>query len=76
MCEDAFHGWQTTLAEVFVGAGIAAADAEPLATFVLSSYEGALTMSRALRDIQPMLTSGAAVASVLHAHLGDGPRAG
>ena len=48
----------------------------PLATFVLSSYEGALTMSRALRDIQPMLTSGAAVASVLHAHLGDAPRAG
>ena len=54
--------WQTTLAEVFTGAGIAAVDAEPLATFVLSSYEGALTMSRALRDIQPMLTSGAAVA--------------
>jgi AcrR family transcriptional regulator len=76
VCEDAFHGWQTTLADVFVGAGIAAADAEPLATFVLSSYEGALTMSRALRDIQPMLTSGAAVASVLHAHLGDAPRAG
>ena len=61
---------------MFVDAGIAESDAEPLATFVLSSYEGALTMSRALRDIQPMLTSGAAVASVLHAHLGDAPRAG
>ena len=47
-----------------------------LATFVLSSYEGALTMSRALRDVQPMITSGAAVASVLHAHLGDAPKAG
>jgi hypothetical protein len=33
-------------------------------------------MSRALRDIQPMITSGAAVASVLHAHLGDAPKAG
>ena len=54
----------------------AEADAEPLATFVLSSYEGALTMSRALRDIQPMLSAGAAVASVLHSHLGDTPRAG
>ena len=74
VCEDVFHSWQTTLAEVFTGAGIAPADAEPLATFVLSSYEGALTMSRALRDIQPMLTSGAAVASVLDAHLGDAPR--
>jgi AcrR family transcriptional regulator len=76
VCEDVFHGWQVTLAKVFTDAGIAAADAEALATFVLSSYEGALTMSRALRDIQPMLTSGAAVASVLHAHLGDAPRAG
>ncbi len=76
VCEDVFGSWQHTLTQVFVDAGIAASDAEPLATFVLSSYEGALTMSRALRDIQPMLTSGAAVASVLHAHLGDAPRAG
>ncbi len=76
VCEVVFHGWQVTLAQVFVDAGIPAADAAPLATFVLSSYEGALTMSRALRDIQPMLTSGAAVASVLHAHLGDAPKAG
>ena len=76
VCEDVFGSWQVTLTQVFVDAGIAESDAEPLATFVLSSYEGALTMSRALRDIQPMLTSGAAVASVLHAHLGDAPRAG
>ena len=76
MCEDVFASWQTTLAAVLRGAGVAEADAEPLATFVLSSYEGALTMSRALRDIQPMLTGGAAVASVLRAHLGDAPHAG
>ena len=58
-------------------AGVPApADAGPLAIFVLSSYEGALTMSRALRDIQPMLSAGAAVASVLHSHLGDTPQAG
>jgi AcrR family transcriptional regulator len=76
VCEDVFASWQTTLAKVLVDAGIDTADAGALATFVLSSYEGALTMSRALRDIEPMLTSGAAVASVLHAHLGDAPRAG
>jgi len=76
VCQQAFESWQATLAKVFTDAGIPEADAGPLATFVLSSYEGALTMSRALRDIQPMLTSGAAVASVLHAHLGDAPRAG
>jgi TetR/AcrR family transcriptional repressor of lmrAB and yxaGH operons len=75
VCEEVFNGWQATLTSVLTGAGIAEAEASALATFVLSSYEGALTMSRALRDIQPMLTSGAAVASVLHAHLGGAPRA-
>ena len=76
VCEEAFNKWQVTLAQVFVDAGIAKTDAGGLATFVLSAYEGALTMSRALRDIEPLITSGAAVASVLHAHLGDAPRAG
>jgi TetR/AcrR family transcriptional repressor of lmrAB and yxaGH operons len=76
VCEAVFKSWQATLAQVLTEAGISEADAAPLATFVLSSYEGALTMSRALRDIRPMLTSGAGVASVLHAHLGDAPRAG
>ncbi len=76
VCEEVFNSWKTTLAKVLSDAGIPEVDAAPLATFVLSSYEGALTMSRALRDVEPMLTSGAAVASVLHAHLGDVPRAG
>ncbi len=76
VCEEAFNSWQAALARVFADAGIAEVDAAPLATFVLSSYEGALTMSRALRDIEPMVTSGAAVAALLHAHLGDTPRAG
>ena len=76
VCEDVFKGWQAALTHVFTEAGIPEDDAAALATFVLSSYEGALTMSRALRDIQPMLTSGAAVASVLHGHLGEVVRAG
>ena len=60
VCEDVFNGWQAAVAHVFTEAGIPEADALLLATFVLSSYEGASTMSRALRDnIQPMLTSGA-----------------
>jgi AcrR family transcriptional regulator len=75
-CEEVFASWRTTFGRVLRDAGVPDADAEPLATFVLSSYEGALTMSRTLRDIQPMLTAGAAVASVLHAALGDTARAG
>ena len=57
----------------------------------MSRNRGALTLRSALPVVctigttdptgaagigQPMLTSGAAVASVLHAHLGDTPRAG
>jgi TetR/AcrR family transcriptional regulator, lmrAB and yxaGH operons repressor len=76
VCEEVFASWQQTLAQVFADAGIPAADAASLATFVLSSYEGALTLSRAMRDTQPLVTSGAAVASVVLAHLGDSVRAG
>jgi AcrR family transcriptional regulator len=75
-CMHVFESWQTTLAGVFVDAGIPARDASELAMFVLASFEGALTMSRSLRDITPMLTTGAAVASVVNSHLGDTPRAG
>lgn len=65
VCEDVFNGWQSTLAHAFAAAGIPDDDARLLATFVLSSYEGALTLSRAFRDVQPMITSGAAVAALL-----------
>jgi TetR/AcrR family transcriptional repressor of lmrAB and yxaGH operons len=75
-CTRVFDSWRATLAEVFVSAGVAPRDADELATFVLTSYEGALTMSRAMHDIQPMLVAGAAVASVVHSHLGETPRAG
>ena len=76
VCEDVFKGWQDALTHVFTEAGIPEVDAAALATFVLSSYEGALTMSRAMHDVQPMLVAGAAVASLVHSHLGDTPRAG
>ncbi|MFI5054645.1 MAG: TetR family transcriptional regulator C-terminal domain-containing protein, partial [Acidimicrobiia bacterium] len=76
VCEDVFNSWQVTLAQVFVDAGIAEVDAGPLATFVLASYEGALVLSRALRDVQPMLTSGEVVASVLRDHLRAGAALG
>jgi TetR/AcrR family transcriptional regulator, lmrAB and yxaGH operons repressor len=69
VCEQVFASWQETLARVFVKAGIAEVDAAPLATFVLSSYEGALTLSRAMRSPEPLVITGAAVASVLLAHL-------
>jgi AcrR family transcriptional regulator len=69
VCEDVFEGWLTTLGQGFVVAGIPEADARDLATFVLSTYEGALTLSRARRDIEPMLTSGAVAASLLRARL-------
>ena len=61
---------------MFVKAGVPARDADELATFVLTSYEGALTMSRAVHDIQPMIVAGAAVAALVDSHLGAPPLAG
>ena len=70
VCKQVFDDWQRTLADVLRGAGIPDPDASGLAMFVLSSYEGSLTISRTLRDIEPMLTSGEAVAAVLRARIG------
>jgi TetR/AcrR family transcriptional regulator, lmrAB and yxaGH operons repressor len=75
-CTRVFDTWRETLARVFTDAGVAERDADELATFVLTSYEGALTMSRAVHDTRPLVVAGAAVASVVHSHLGDTPRAG
>jgi TetR/AcrR family transcriptional repressor of lmrAB and yxaGH operons len=68
-CTRVFAEWRTTLGAVFTAAGVPDRDAEELATFVLTSYEGALTMSRAMHDIQPLVVAGAAVASVVESHL-------
>jgi AcrR family transcriptional regulator len=76
VCEDVFNSWQSTLARGFTAAGIPDDDAGALATFVLSSYEGALTLSRAFRNVEPMLTSGAAVAAVLRQRLDNLAHAG
>jgi AcrR family transcriptional regulator len=69
VCEDVFDSWQSTLKHAFAASGIPDDDAGLLATFVLSSYEGALTLSRAFRNIEPMVTSGAAVAALLQERL-------
>ena len=75
-CTRVFDSWRATLSAVFVKAGVPARDADELATFVLTSYEGALTMSRAVHDIQPMIVAGAAVAALVDSHLSDPPLAG
>jgi len=75
-CTRVFDSWRATLSEVFVHAGVVAREADELATFVLTSYEGALTMSRAVHDVRPMIVAGAAVASLVDSHLGDTAPAG
>ena len=66
-CEDIFESWRVTLADAFAEAG--AHDADSLATFVLASHEGALVLSRALRDTQPLTATAVAVGSVLRDRL-------
>ena len=66
-CEDIFETWHVTLADAFAEAG--AQDADSLATFVQASHEGALVLSRAMRDTQPLVATAAAVATVLRDRL-------
>ena len=47
-------GWRRTIASVFEAEGRPAADADALATTVLSSLSGAVEMCRAMRSIDPL----------------------
>lgn len=48
-------GWRRTIAAVFETEGRSEADADALATTVLSSLSGAVEMCRAMRSIDPLL---------------------
>ncbi|MBB5929624.1 TetR/AcrR family transcriptional regulator [Streptomyces echinatus] len=52
----AFATWRAPLAEALRGMGVPAARAEPLATLMISTLEGAILMARAERDVRPLTT--------------------
>ncbi|MEV5006900.1 TetR/AcrR family transcriptional regulator [Streptomyces sp. NPDC055692] len=52
----AFTAWRAPVAEALAGMGVPAERAEPLATLMISSLEGAIIMARAEGGIRPLET--------------------
>lgn len=50
----AFTRWQDVIAQRLTADGVAAPDAAALAMLVLASFEGAIVVSRAARDVEPL----------------------
>jgi TetR/AcrR family transcriptional repressor of lmrAB and yxaGH operons len=49
-----FRSWQARLAELFAAAGLAAADADGLATMMIAASEGAVVLARAEQAMAPL----------------------
>jgi len=62
---DVFESWLAELAGDLVTAGVAAADARPLAFALLAQLEGAFLLCRALRTTEPMDAAARAAASLI-----------
>jgi len=73
VCAEVFESWLATLARFLSEAGIEAGVAYPLALFGLSTFEGAITLSRTIRSTEPLTASGEIVASVVDAALREVP---
>jgi len=66
-CATAFDLWVTTIARGLVKGGLAEKDAPALASYVLSSLEGAIVLSRAARSAIPLERTGAFVVQTIRA---------
>jgi AcrR family transcriptional regulator len=51
---EVFRAWQARLAALFADAGLAAADADGLATMVIAASEGAVVLARAQQALAPL----------------------
>jgi len=70
---DVFESWLAAIGEDAVAAGVAPADARPLALGVLAQLEGAFLLSRSLRAIEPMHACGDAAVALVLAALAEKP---
>jgi TetR/AcrR family transcriptional repressor of lmrAB and yxaGH operons len=67
VCDEAFREWEAVIAQGLVADGIDAEQAAELATFVLSTFEGALLVARARRDPAPLIDAGEQLAAIVEA---------
>lgn len=65
LCRDTFSRWTDGIQNALEAAGIATSDARGLALLTLSTFQGALILSRAARDVEPLLAAADQLASVI-----------
>ncbi|WP_349268866.1 TetR family transcriptional regulator [Mycolicibacterium parafortuitum] len=68
----AFERWRQIIARRLAGDGVAEPDAAALATLVLSSFEGAIVVARACRDVTPLDQVQAQLRSLIQAQTREG----
>jgi TetR/AcrR family transcriptional repressor of lmrAB and yxaGH operons len=68
-CGEAFDLWIVTIAHGFAATGLPAKDARALASYVLSSLEGAIVLSRAEKSVAPLERTAAFVVQTVRAQL-------
>jgi TetR/AcrR family transcriptional repressor of lmrAB and yxaGH operons len=69
VCAEAFDSWLSTLARALRDAGVTPVAANRLALFGLSTFEGAITLSRTIRNTEPLAASAEFVAGVVESAL-------
>ncbi|GGX91409.1 TetR/AcrR family transcriptional regulator [Streptomyces anandii] len=72
----AFAGWRGPVTEALTGLGVPAARAEPLATLMISSLEGAIIMARAEGGVGPLKTVARELGPLLDAAVAPGHAGG
>jgi TetR/AcrR family transcriptional repressor of lmrAB and yxaGH operons len=68
-CAEAFDLWIVTIAQGLAATGLPAKDARALASYVLSSLEGAIVLSRAEKSVAPLERTAAFVVQTVRAQL-------
>ena len=68
----AFARWSDIIEQRLIADGVPSADAAGLAMLVLTSFEGAIVVARAARDLQPLDLIAAQLRSLIGAHTGTG----
>lgn len=69
-CALAYESWIAPVAAYLADAGLAAQRARELAETVVSTVEGAMVVSRAMRDVQPMRSAARVLAALLDEAVG------
>lgn len=68
----AFARWSDIIEQRLIADGVPRADAAGVAMLVLTSFEGAIVVARAARDVQPLDLIAAQLRSLIGAHTGTG----